>query len=181
MSTCISEGDLDVSRPEYMDTVLVRFEQGAFSLHGDAPGIMAVIRGINVIVGGESVRRAQALMAGLTAGGGSSGSGVGKEPAALMGPVRADSFKMAAVPMIDVRLMNVQCKLKDVVEAVGGQGAGARDLTFRVSGLTVQSSADGVITVSSVRDEGKSVRSFYQGCLKLLAVLRHSLVFAHIC
>lgn len=81
--------------------------------------------------------------------------------------------KLPAVPLIDIRIMNVQCRLKDAIDvaasAVGlppsGRSAGddgplsrdndVRDLRFKISGLTVQSQKDGLICVSSVRDDGE--------------------------
>ena len=84
------------------------------------------------------------------------------------------SNKLPAVPQIDIRIMNVQCRLKDAVDTAaaqlglqtGGQATGdsssstgdnknVRDLRFRISGLSVQSQKDGLICVSSVHDDGE--------------------------
>jgi hypothetical protein len=80
------------------------------------------------------------------------------------------SNRMLAVPLIDIRLMNVECRLQDAIEiassAVGltsgvlgdtgsiGRNEEVRDLRFKISGLTVKSQKDGLICVSSVRDDG---------------------------
>ena len=64
-----SEPDLDVSRPEYLDTVLVRFENGKYSANGGSPAIMAVLRGLNAKINYESIKRLQAITAGMESSG----------------------------------------------------------------------------------------------------------------
>ncbi|XP_055352171.1 bridge-like lipid transfer protein family member 3B isoform X1 [Paramacrobiotus metropolitanus] len=61
-SVPLPEADLDVSRPEYLDSLLLRFERGKYALHGDAPGITAVCRGLDVPVQGKTFRRLMALL-----------------------------------------------------------------------------------------------------------------------
>ena len=54
-----------MSRPEYLDTVLVRFENGKYSANGGSPAVMAVLRGLNAHINYESIKRLQAMTAGI--------------------------------------------------------------------------------------------------------------------
>ncbi|OWA52541.1 UHRF1-binding protein 1-like [Hypsibius exemplaris] len=162
----VQEPDLDVARPEYLDTVLVRFEQGKYSTNAGSPAIMSVVRGLDVKLNYESIKRLQAMTADMGGSGSAAKPLVAKEDLTVEEVV---SNKLPAVPLIDIRIMNVQCRLKDAIEAASsslgasaGQTTGdafpslstaVRDLRFKISGLSVQSQKDGLICVSSVRDE----------------------------
>ena len=60
---------MDVGRPEYMDTILARFEIGEYSTNGGAPVIMANVRGLDLKVRHESVKRLQSILGRIDATG----------------------------------------------------------------------------------------------------------------
>jgi hypothetical protein len=59
------EPDLDVGRPEHLDTILARFEQGKYSTNSGSPAVMSVVRGLHLNLNYESVMRLQAITAGI--------------------------------------------------------------------------------------------------------------------
>ncbi|GAV09402.1 hypothetical protein RvY_18949 [Ramazzottius varieornatus] len=157
----VQENDMDVGRPEYMDTILARFEMGEHSSNGGAPVMMANVRGLDLKVRHESVKRLQAILSRIEAIGSAA-------PAAPVNDVKLEEVstgKLQSVPMVDIRVMNVSMRVKDAIEVMANQagiapayqalnaGSPIKDLGLRIDGLAIQSNRNGIITVSALRDE----------------------------